>query len=140
VIARKNMPRELLFALDGYSLLSGPSNGTIDFVSQDYPIYIPNTNYTGPDEIVFEKDVNGTTYQKTVLVDVLDLSVPNNFVFDDHAATVENMSVEIDALANDIGGDYLVGIAVVSQPQHGTVVHLGSGVFEYTPDAGYENG
>jgi len=140
VIAHKNLPRELLFALEGYSLVSGPSHGTIDSLSEDYPIYLPGTDYFGPDEIVFEMDENGTTYQKVVMVDVLNLDEPNDFVFDDFASTISNYTIEIDALANDLGGNYLVGVALVTQPDHGTVVYLGNGVFEYTPDAGYVEG
>lgn len=140
VIARKNLPRELLFALEGFELASGPSHGTVDFTSQDYPVYIPSNNYSGPDQILFEKIVNNTTFQRLILVDVLDLNVPNDFVFDDFTATTENQSIEVDALANDLGGDYLVGVAVVSQPSHGSVVNLGGGVFEYTPNAGFKEG
>ncbi len=140
VIARKNVPRELLFALEGYHLVSGPSHGTIDSTTEDYPIYIPANNYTGPDEILFEKTENGTTYQKLVIVDVLNITQPNDFVFDDFSATIAQQSIEIDALANDLGGDYLVGVAVVQQPANGTVVNLGGGHFEYTPHNGYSEG
>ena len=140
VVARKNVPRELLFALEGYHLISGPSHGTIDSTSEDYPIYKPATGYHGPDEIVFEKTQNGTTYQKVILVDVLNLTQPNDFIFDDFASTIVNQPIQIDALANDLGGAYLVGIAIVSQPTHGTVVNLGGGVFEYTPNAGFSEG
>jgi len=140
VIARKNIPRELLFALEGYSLISGPAHGTIDSTSEDYPIYIPANNYYGPDAIVFQKIDNGTTYQKLVIVDVLNLTVPNTFVFDDFVSTIAEQSIEIEALANDIGGNYLVGVAIVQQPSHGTVVNLGGGVFEYTPANGYVEG
>lgn len=140
VIARKNVPRELLLALEGYSLASGPSHGAIDFTSQDYPLYIPSLNYSGPDQILFEKTVNNLTYQKLVLVDVLNINAPNTFVFDDYAATIENQAIEINAVANDIGGDYLVGIAVMTQPANGSVVYLGGGIFEYTPDPGFKDG
>ncbi|MBK8492037.1 MAG: cadherin-like domain-containing protein [Saprospirales bacterium] len=140
VIARKNVPRELLFALDGYSLVSGPSHGTIDFTSEDYPIYKPATGYSGPDKIVFEKTENGTTFQKVVMVDVLNITKPNVFVFDDFTSTIADQSIEINALANDLGGFYLVGVAVVTQPAHGTVVNLGGGIFEYTPHPGYTEG
>jgi len=140
VIARKNIPRELLFALEGYSLFSGPAHGAIDSLSEDYPIYIPATNYSGPDEIVFEMVVNGTTYQKVVIVDVLNLPQPNDFVFDDFASTIADQTIEIDALDNDIGGHYLVGIGIVQQPAHGSLVNLGGGVFEYTPDNGFVEG
>lgn len=140
VIARKNVPRELLFALDGYDLVSGPSHGTVDFTAQDYPVYIPALNYFGPDQILFEKTFNNSTYQKLILVDVLNINVPNTFVFDDFVATVENLPLEINAVANDIGGDYLTGIAVMTQPANGTVVHLGDGIFEYTPDPGFKDG
>ncbi len=123
----------LLYSLDGYHLAQAPAHGAIDSLAMDYPVYTPEAGfYDDQDTIVYEKTVNGLTFRRTFIVDVMNLPLPNTFAFDDFAYTTVNQSVLIDVRANDFNNSGSVPIVV--QPQHGTVTYQGSGVYEYVPD------
>jgi hypothetical protein len=136
--SRVNTPREILTAIDGFNLVTGPNHGMIlDTAGMDHPVYIPEEDYDGPDQFVYEKVENNTTYTITFQVDVLDLPEDNVFVYDDYVSTIQDEAVFVNGLANDLGGNYLMSIAVVTQPDNGQATHHGDGIFEYVPDAGF---
>ena len=138
IITPKERPVEVLAELDGFVLVTPPSNGSIDSTSQDYHIYIPNQGFSDAfDSFVYEKTDGNSVYQQTVSVHVLDIALPNTFVRDDLANGIEGEVVTINALQNDLGGDNLNSIAKITNPQNGTAVHLGNGIFEYTPNVGF---
>ena len=134
----KETERSILVNLDGFTLISGPDNGSIDFASADYPIYTPDPGfYNGYDEVIFEKVDGGTTYTVNVIFHVLDIDAPNTFVVDDEAHTPKEEPVVIKVLNNDLGGDNLNNVSIYSQPGSGSVTTLAQGVFEYTPNPGF---
>ncbi|MBR9920578.1 MAG: T9SS type A sorting domain-containing protein [Bacteroidetes bacterium] len=131
-------PVEVLAELDGFDLVTPPSNGSIDSTSEDYHIYIPDAGFVDAFDIfIYEMEDGNTVYQQIVQVHVLDIPLPNTFVRDDQAYGIRGEAVTIIAGANDIGGDNLNGFSKTTNPQNGSAVHLGDGVFEYTPNAGF---
>ncbi len=133
----KETPLALLYSLDGYYLAQAPAHGSIDSLSMDYPVYTPDAGFFDQlDTIVYEKTVNGLTFQRTFVVDVMNLPLPNNFAFDDYAYTTKNQAVLIDVRANDFNNSG--SVPVVVQPQHGTVTYQGNGIYEYLPNADFD--
>lgn len=137
----QNTPREILVNLDGFELISGPNFGIVDSSMADYPVYIPEEGFfDGTDYLTYEKVDGNNTYQLLVAIKVLDIAEPNTFVFDDYVSTTLGEAVAIDVLDNDLGGNYLNNLAVITAPSHGAVSYQGNGVYEYTPDLNYTGG
>lgn len=131
----KNKILPILTPLSGYSLVTPPSNGSV--VTQNGILhYEPNTDFSGLDEFVYTNATLGIS--KTVMVDVLNHNGPNDFVFDDIAFTSIETGVEIDLLANDLGGTGLYNVNIVTQPENGTLTYISEGYYLFTPDAGFE--
>lgn len=133
----KNTPRQILLSLEGFTLVQNPSNGSIDTSAQGYLVYTPNPGFLDIDVFSFEMELNGDLFTRVVVVEVLDIQEANTFVVDDYAYTTKNQSVLINVRQNDLGGPYLQSIAAIVQPEHGTLVPLGQGLFEYIPDGSF---
>ncbi len=133
IFTKKNASQVVLLPLDGFTLMTPPSNGDLD--SLDIMEYIPDSNYVGTDSFIFE-DVNQN--KKEITVEVLDAAAPNVFVFDDFAfMPIDGGEVTTNVLANDKGGDALVGPYKHQDPQNGSWWYMGNGNYRYEPDPGF---
>lgn len=124
-----------------YTLISGPSNGTLTFDIDGSYTYIPNPNFNGSDSFVYEiSDNQGGTAQATMILTVNAVNdIPTGIP--DINITVINMPVNGNVLTNDLDlveGDLLtVNTTPVTLPNHGTVSLDSDGSYTYTPVTGY---
>ncbi len=120
-----------------YSVVRGPTHGSISPVTGDQVTYRPAANYFGPDSFTFKANDGGQDSNvATVAVNVQganDAPVAMN----DVVATPLDTPVDIDVLANDSDPDGdSVTLSAVAAPAHGTATYAG-GVVTYTPQAGF---
>ena len=113
-------------------------NGSVAMSSDGTFTYTPDPNFNGIDSFTYTiSDGAGGMATATVTIDlgpVNDLPV----AAPDVLTIPEDTSNSIDVLANDfdVDGD-TIGVVSFTQPSNGTVVDLGGGVFEYTPNPDY---
>ena len=137
ITTKRNTPQAILLPLEGYDAILEPSNGSLDF--SDMVEYVPNPDYVGYDHMMFE-DAGGT-HVKVVEVRVLDAPDPNTFLFDDFANTPIGQEVEVNVLANDIGGTHLNNVVALGggiTQQGGSLSYISKGIYNYTPPAGFQ--
>lgn len=65
--------RDLLPNDQVYTIESSPTHGTLDLTDPSVPIYIPNTNYIGPDYFSYSTIIDGNTVITSVCIDVIDI-------------------------------------------------------------------
>ena len=112
-----------------------PANGTVVNNGSDVT-YTPDANFHGTDTFTYTVTDGSLTDTATVTVTVISIN-DSPVVFVDADATLEDIAVIVDVLANDTDadGDPLT-IDSVTQPSDGAVVNNGSDV-TYTPDADF---
>lgn len=116
---------------------SQPANGTVTS-NNNVLTYTPDANYNGGDSFTYTiNDGNGNVDSATVSLTVNPVN-DNPVAGDDSASTDEDVSVDVDVLANDsdIDGDTL-SVSSVGSAANGTVVNNGDGTVTYTPDPGF---
>jgi hypothetical protein len=119
-----------------YSIVSGPTHGSLSSGSDANRTYTPASNYNGTDSFTF-KAYDGQAYSNTATVTITvnpvnDAPVANN---QNGVMTNQDTSVGVTLTASDVDNTTLNYI-VVTQPQHGSL--SGSGANQtYTPAAGY---
>lgn len=109
-----------------------PSNGSAS-VSGSQAVYTPNSGYNGSDEFSYTiSDGFGGTASAKVFITVLPTNRAPTAV-DDNAMGMENMSTDVEVLANDTDpdNDALI-ITSVTKPSMGDAVISGS-IVVYTP-------
>ncbi len=107
-----------------------PVNGTTIINLDSTVEYVPDPNFVGIDEFIYQiQDNNGDTAFSKVLVTV----TPVVDVVDDYETTTEDTAVTLNVLANDlfVGSNYEV--TSVATPSNGTVTFTADGTMEYTP-------
>ena len=137
-----------------FSIVSGPSNGTLGAISNNTcsgppnadtasVTYTPNANFSGSD--LFTYKVNDGTLDSnvaTVSITVNGIDDPPTAVNDSATVTEDSGANAINVLANDTdpdGGPKT--IQTVTQPANGSVSVTGGGSgLTYTPNANYCNG
>ncbi|GJM32274.1 MAG: hypothetical protein DHS20C18_12750 [Saprospiraceae bacterium] len=132
IFTKKNQEQTVLVPW-GYNTVSGPNNGTFDD-SGETPMYLPNLDYFGNDQITFDYG----DHDIVVNIRVLD-AVDNSFIFDDVVYTTMNDAPEFNVLTNDFHGT-ATGCIAYGQPQYGTITYGGNlpkGQVVYTPPAGF---
>ena len=117
------------------------NNGTPNDPTDDIVTYTPNPNYNGPDSFDYTVcNTTGDCSTATVTVDVL----PIVDALPDSIATIEDIAVDIDILAND-NDIPTVGTLVNTSPADGTAVINNNGTpgdpsddtITYTPNPGF---
>ena len=126
-----------------YTLVSGPSNGSLVLNANGTFTYTPNLNYNGVDNFIYQLCDNGVpNLCDTALVTLTIIPVNDPPVaVDDYVTTPEDVPVPIFVLGNDYDVDGVLqpnSVAIVSPPSHGTVsINSGTGVITYTPSLDY---
>jgi len=117
------------------------NNGTPNDPTDDIVTYTPNPDYNGPDSFDYTVcNTTGDCSTATVTVDVL----PIVDALPDSIATIEDIAVDIDILAND-NDIPTVGTLTITSPSDGTAVINNNGTpgdpsddnITYTPNPGY---
>jgi large repetitive protein len=121
------------------SVVGGPSNGAITSQVGNVLTYMPNPNFNGKDTIeyrVTEVGAGGGSAQAFIIITVTPVNdIPT--AVDDNVTVLEDNTIDIDVLANDLDPDF-GGLTIVSLglPVHGTATIV-SGKVRYTPNADY---
>jgi hypothetical protein len=117
-----------------------PANGTLLNNADGTFTYTPAPDWNGSDSFVYEIcDTLGACDTATVSITVDPVADPPLAV-DDAASTPQDTPVTIDVAANDTDPDGNLdpsSATAISGPANGTLVNVGDGTFDYTPDAGY---
>jgi len=119
-----------------------PSNGTLTFNANGSFSYTPDEDFFGTDSFTYQasdgQDLSAVTKVKFTVHEVNDAPVANP----DSATVVEDdKNVKIDVLANDAAGpsnesDQKLDV-LSAHATHGSVIVLGNGMLDYTPDPDY---
>ncbi len=125
-----------------YSIVDGPSHGSLSAMSGNPVTYTPNADYNGPDGFTFRAN-DGKTDSNTATVSITVTAVNDAPVANDDVLTVEEDSGPnaVDVLANDSilpdVGETLT-ITAVTQGTNGTVaIRMDIAGIAYIPDANY---
>jgi predicted extracellular nuclease len=115
-----------------YTIVAGPSNGTLGAVSGNQVTYTPDEHYAGPDSFTYKVTEDGVdSGVATVIVTVApvnDAPVASN----GNAMAGEDTSVEITLVATDADGDALT-FSIVTQPTNGSLGPVVGNKVVYTP-------
>jgi len=118
-----------------YSIVSGPTKGTLSGPLPGLLTYTPNANYNGSDSFTFK--VNDGVFDSniatvTIQIDpVNDAPIANN----QSVTVVEDTPKAITLTATDVENDPLT-YTIVAQPLHGVLSGTGANI-TYTPNADY---
>jgi VCBS repeat-containing protein len=122
------------------ALVTGPTNGTLNFTNNGGFTYISSNNFTGIDTFTYRAD-DGVTNSSpaTVAITVTANSVP--LATNDTYIVVTNGNLHVSApgvLSNDAdaNGDPLTAV-LVSTTTHGTLILTNNGGFSYSPTNSY---
>lgn len=121
-----------------YSVVSGPSHGTLDGTAAALVRYTPNRGYVGPDELTFQvTDRGGFTARATVRITVLAPTPVNRppVAANRSITTPLNTAVPVTLAGSDPDGNRLTYL-VLTRPAHGTLTGAVPNL-TYTPDAGF---
>jgi VCBS repeat-containing protein len=119
-----------------YSIVSGPTNGSLGTVSGNSVAYTPNADYNGPDSFTYR--VNDGTADSNVAT----VSITVNPVNDAPVAqaqtvsTPEDTPLDISFGSTDIDGGAPT-YSVVDAPDHGSFLSTGPNTGTYTPATDY---
>jgi len=121
-----------------WSIVSGPSNGNLEYLEGDLPdlTYNPNANWSGTDSFTFKvSDGNHDSNEATITITVSNVPL----AVDDAYSTIINaplsILVESGVLDNDITIDGAILTAeLVDDASHGTLTLDPVGSFVYEPD------
>ncbi len=125
--------------LQSFSIFAQPANGTVSINSNRTLHYIPETDFTGNDLLVyFIEDVDGDYALGVVNIQVLETPDATPVANDVAVATEYETPVTIDILFNDTGlDDGVAGVTVSPQPVNGTAVVNEDFTITYTPNDGF---
>ena len=119
-----------------------PHNGSVTIYPNGTYTYIPEPNYYGTDDFVYEiyNDENPQeTAQATVSITINPINDPplaiNDLVFTDEGNPVSDFVLPNDSDPDD--DNITVNTTPVSDPSNGDVILNGDGSFTYTPDPGF---
>jgi len=121
-------------------LVSGPTNGALTLNSDGSFVYVPATNYVGPDSFIYLAN-DGVTNSAPALVSLAILPNAPPMASNDAYGYVPNTTLSVPTpgvLANDTDrdGDAMTAL-LVGGPSHGTLALSTNGGFSYTPAANF---
>jgi gliding motility-associated-like protein len=119
-----------------YSIVSGPSNGTLGVINGNEVVYSPNNNYVGPDSFTY-RVFDGTAFSNTATVNISVTPLNDAPVANNQSVTVtEDTAKDITLTASDADGDALT-YSIVTSPSNGTLSVISGNIVTYTPNANY---
>ncbi|UJW92748.1 Ig-like domain-containing protein [Vibrio parahaemolyticus] len=125
------------------TILDGPSNGQVIQNPDGSYTYQPNPGFVGTDTITYEVcDSNGACATGTLTITVLENNEVNSSpqAMDDSASTLEEQSVVINVISNDVdleGNLNPASVTATSLPTNGTIINNGDGTFTYEPNENF---
>lgn len=103
VATAKNTTLSIPLIYSGYILHQAPTYGNLALPNGISFRYTPNPNFSGNDQFVLSKNVNGTTTYKTVRVAVVNTPGQNRMAMDDVVFTPKGQPITFNVRSNDIG-------------------------------------
>ena len=119
-----------------YTIVTGPTNGTLGTVSGNQVTYTPTGNYNGPDSFTFKVTESGTASNTATVSITVAATNDAPVATDDSVATNEDTPKAITLPATDTEGDTLAYTIVVA-PIHGTLGAVVGNQVTYTPNGNY---
>jgi VCBS repeat-containing protein len=119
-----------------YSQVTGPTHGSLTFISDGTFIYTPESDYHGPDSFTYHAN-DGTADSNAATV-----SITVNAINDAPVAQVQSITTNEDTakggtvIATDVDGNSLT-YSRVTGPAHGSLTLNPDGTFNYTPALSY---
>ncbi|MEM7455662.1 MAG: Ig-like domain-containing protein [Planctomycetota bacterium] len=111
--------------------VSGAANGSVSFDAAGNVTYTPDGDYNGSESLTYTvTDSAGNTETATLGITIN----PVSDIVDDNVSGSEDSVISFDPRANDTYSNSS-SITSFTQGADGTVVLLGDGTFDYTPDA-----
>jgi len=104
IVTPKNTSLAIPLIYSGYTLFQAPANGMVTLPGGLSFRYSPNANFSGTDQFVLSKNVNGTSVYKTVRIAVANTPGQNRMAVPDITYTPKNQPITFNVRANDIGG------------------------------------
>ena len=99
----KGTPLSIPLTYNGYTLFQAPANGTVSLQNGMAFRYMPNPGFTGADQFVLSKVVNGVEIPKIVQVAVLNVPGQNRMAMNDVVYTPKGQAITFNVRSNDIG-------------------------------------
>jgi VCBS repeat-containing protein len=121
------------------TLISPPSNGSINFITDGQFTYVPLFNFNGIDTVITSVcDVNGVCINDTLFFNVLPVSDPL-IVINEFFIIPLNINFSSNILTNDIDVDGALSATIpqVDGPSNGSFTHNTDGSFTYIPNNGF---
>lgn len=123
--------------------ISGPTNGSVVVNPDGTYTYTPNSGYTGPDQFVYEICDDGVPSLCAQATCYITVYADNNppVAINDFNNTLVDIPVSGDVITNDFdldGDNISVNPAPLVGPTNGTLVLASTGVYTYTPNAGFD--
>ena len=119
-----------------YSIVSGPTHGTLDTNSGQNITFTPDFNYNGSDQFTFK--VNDGTVDSNIATVFLTFNTGSNnapTAFDQSITTNEDVPVSFVIIASDPENNTLT-YSIVTPPAHGSLTGTAPNL-TYTPTSGY---
>ncbi len=114
---------------DDYTLdVESYNFGNVEQVNSFVYEYNSNTNVDGSDEVNFT-DSNGNVYQ--ALITIIEKYTDEGYVKDDVFHSASNTNIVFDVTLNDADDQYVIA------DYSDELLHMGNGVFSYTPPPNY---
>jgi len=114
-----------------------PQHGVATF-SDNIVIYVPDTNYIGEDNFVYELTDGDKTAKANVTVIVTKKPNTAPTANNDTAVAQQNQPIAINILNNDSDPDNdRLSVTISVQPQNGTALANNEGLVIYTPNIGF---
>jgi hypothetical protein len=119
-----------------YSIVNGPTNGSLGTITGDQVDYTPDLNYNGPDQFsfqVFDGTVLSPTATISLTIDAVNDAPVANDVVD---ITNEDIPKTITFSATDLEGNGLT-YSIVSGPTNGSLGTISGNTVVYTPNLNF---
>ncbi|CAM3176753.1 Ig-like domain-containing protein [Paenibacillus lupini] len=119
-----------------YSVVGQPSHGDVSMNTNGTFTYTPDADYNGPDSFTFKAN-DGSKDSNTASVSITVTPVNDAPTADASSkTTAEDTEVSGSVTGQDIDSSSLT-YALVTEPEHGTLVFNPDGTYTYTPDSDF---